>query len=73
MTEYTVKTGDTLCSIAQRELGDALLWPKIYEANQAEMDAAWLRWRGYFKRLGSKSVTHPADYIRFGQKLRLPT
>ena len=31
---YTVKAGDTLSKIAQREYGDAGEWRKIYEANK---------------------------------------
>jgi nucleoid-associated protein YgaU len=31
---YTVKSGDTLSKIAQREYGDASDWRKIYEANK---------------------------------------
>jgi nucleoid-associated protein YgaU len=32
---YTVKQGDTLSEIAQRELGAASRWKEIYEANRA--------------------------------------
>lgn len=31
---YTVRTGDTLSAIAQREYGDANEWRRIYEANR---------------------------------------
>ena len=31
---YTVKAGDSLSKIAQREYGDASQWKKIYEANR---------------------------------------
>lgn len=31
---YTVKAGDTLSKIAEREYGDASQWKKIYEANR---------------------------------------
>lgn len=31
---YTVKSGDTLSAIAQREYGDAGAWKRIYEANR---------------------------------------
>jgi nucleoid-associated protein YgaU len=34
-TTYTVVKGDSLSKIAKRLLGDASLWPKIYEANRA--------------------------------------
>jgi nucleoid-associated protein YgaU len=33
-TNYTVQSGDTLSSIAQRAYGDANQWPKIYDANR---------------------------------------
>lgn len=33
---YTVKTGDTLTSIAQRAYGDQMQWSKIYAANSLE-------------------------------------
>ncbi len=32
--KYTVKSGDTLSGIAQKILGDASLWPKIYDDNK---------------------------------------
>ena len=31
---YTVKAGDSLSKIAQREYGEASQWKKIYEANR---------------------------------------
>ena len=31
---YTVKAGDSLSKIAQREYGDGAQWKKIYEANR---------------------------------------
>lgn len=34
---YTVKSGDTLSKIAQREYGNAGDWRKIYEANKDEI------------------------------------
>jgi nucleoid-associated protein YgaU len=34
VTEYVVKPGDTLRSIAQEQYGDAGQWPKIYQANR---------------------------------------
>ena len=33
---YTVKSGDTLGKIAEREYGDSLLWRKIFEANNIQ-------------------------------------
>lgn len=32
---YTVVKGDSLSKIAKRVLGDASLWPRIYEANRS--------------------------------------
>lgn len=32
---YTVQPGDSLSMIAQRELGDAAQWRRIFEANRA--------------------------------------
>lgn len=32
---YTVAKGDSLSKIARRLLGDASLWPRIYEANRS--------------------------------------
>jgi nucleoid-associated protein YgaU len=34
MPEYTVKPGDTLWGIAQKECGDGSVWPKIYHENR---------------------------------------
>jgi nucleoid-associated protein YgaU len=35
---YTVKKGDTLSAIAQREYGDANEWRRIYESNRDKID-----------------------------------
>lgn len=35
--QYTVKSGDTLSSIAKRVYGDAKEWPRIWKANQSEI------------------------------------
>lgn len=37
-TTYTVKSGDTLSAIAEREYGDAGEWRRIYEANRDRID-----------------------------------
>jgi nucleoid-associated protein YgaU len=34
-TEYVVKPGDTLRSIAEEQYGDPAEWPRIYQANRA--------------------------------------
>lgn len=36
MSEYTVKAGDSLSTIAQRELGNVSLWPKIATLNHIQ-------------------------------------
>lgn len=36
-TVYTVKSGDTLRKIAQHFYGDEMKWPKIRDANRAEI------------------------------------
>jgi nucleoid-associated protein YgaU len=35
---YTVRSGDTLSAIAQREYGDAAQWKRIFEANRDQLD-----------------------------------
>jgi nucleoid-associated protein YgaU len=35
---YTVKSGDSLSAIAEREYGDASEWKRIYEANRDQLD-----------------------------------
>lgn len=35
--DYVVRRGDTLWSIAQRKLGDALRWPTIFDLNRGRM------------------------------------
>ena len=35
--DYVVRRGDTLWSIAQRKLGDALRWPRIFDLNRGRM------------------------------------
>jgi nucleoid-associated protein YgaU len=43
MTDYAVKGGDTLSTIAQSKLGDANRWPEIYAANKSEMGSGGRR------------------------------
>lgn len=73
MSEYTVRTGDTLYGIAGKLLGNPLRWPEIYAANRREMDEVWLKVRSYYQRIGSRTVTTPADHLSAGQVLRIPT
>ncbi len=54
---YVVKQGDSLWSIAKRELGDAKLWPSIYALNKG--------------RIG-KSPAHDPKGLRAGQEILLP-
>lgn len=40
---YLVRSGDTLWTIARRELGDGSAWPAIYQANRARIaDPHWI-------------------------------
>ena len=39
---YTVKSGDSLWSIAEETLGDPHLWPQIWQHNQYILDAHWI-------------------------------
>lgn len=39
---YTIQAGDTLWSLAERQLGNPHLWPQIWEQNQYILDAHWL-------------------------------
>jgi len=41
-TVITVQQGDTLWSIAERELGDPYLWPQLWEQNKYILDAQWI-------------------------------
>ena len=38
VSSYTVKSGDTLSAIAEREYGDAGQWRRIFEANRETID-----------------------------------
>lgn len=74
MSEYTVRGGDSLSAIAQRELGNALRWPAIYESNKALLDAEFARAAPTLKRYGTAGhdILHPWDLVQPGQKLVLP-
>lgn len=56
---YTVRPGDTLSSIAARELGDAERYPEIFEASKNTVQS------------DGRQVTHP-DVIDVGQVLTIP-
>ncbi len=56
---YTVKAGDTLSGIAQRELGDATQYPAIFEASRHTLQP------------GGIHLTDP-DQIDIGQTLTIP-
>lgn len=67
-----VTDGDTLGKIAERYLGNAGLWPKLYLANE-DVIRRERRKRGL--TLGKPPVEtfkHPADLIFPGTRLRLP-
>ncbi len=59
-THYTVRTGDTLSSIAERQLGDASAWHRIFEASRDRSQPDG-------RRLIDPNVILP------GWKLRIPT
>jgi nucleoid-associated protein YgaU len=40
VSNYTVKPGDSLWRIAERELGEATRWPEIYDQNREAIDSA---------------------------------
>src|SRR5947208_2721653 len=39
---YTIKRGDTLWGLAQAQLGNAYLWPQLWESNTWITDAHWI-------------------------------
>ena len=39
---YTIKQGDTLWALAQKQLGSAYLWPQLWESNTWITDAHWI-------------------------------
>src|SRR5436190_17973766 len=39
---YTIKQGDTLWGLAQAQLGNAYLWPQLWESNTWITDAHWI-------------------------------
>jgi len=39
---YTIKRGDTLWALAQQQLGNAYLWPQLWESNTWITDAHWI-------------------------------
>lgn len=65
MKTVVVKEGDTLWSIAARELGDGKRWPEIFTANEAEI------LRGQLGRINSILAEHP-DLIFPGLHLNVP-
>ena len=51
MRSYTVRKGDSLSKIAQREYGDAQQWHRIFEANRDSIDNPDLIYPGQVLRL----------------------
>src|SRR5436305_13879401 len=39
---YAIKRGDTLWGLAQAQLGNAYLWPQLWESNTWITDAHWI-------------------------------
>lgn len=66
MTEYTVKDGDTLQSIARQVFGTVKRWPELWAMNKAAIEQSQ---KLEARRL--RKMTGP-DWIFPGTKLRLP-
>lgn len=58
---YVVKKGDTLRSIARKQLGSSQKWEKIYKLNKKKID-----------RIAKKAGRSPRTYLKAGTKLKLP-
>jgi nucleoid-associated protein YgaU len=69
---YQVQPGDTLAKIAQRELGDAMRWLEIYQANKAAMDRAYERAKPELRRIKATAIRHPSDYLSPQQQIIIP-
>jgi nucleoid-associated protein YgaU len=39
---YTIQKGDTLWDLAQKDLGDPYLWPRIWDQNRYVLDSHWI-------------------------------
>ena len=48
---YTVQSGDTLSKISREQYGDAMKYPKIFEANQPMLKAPNLIYPGQVMRI----------------------
>lgn len=67
---YTVKSGDTLWSIAQKKLGSGAKWKKIYDANKSIIEStAKKRWKAAGKNRGSQN----GKWIFPGTVLTIPS
>ena len=69
MRTITVQAGETLGSIAARELGDPDAWPLIYAEN---VNTIAKDYRNRALRREWPAVTHPWHWIFPGQVLRIP-
>ena len=68
-TTYTIKSGDTLWSIAQRFLGSGAKWSTIYNANKSIIEStAKKRW----KAVGINRDSQNGHWIYPGTKLTIP-
>jgi hypothetical protein len=70
---YTVKKGDTLWAIAERELGDGNRWREIYDANENLIDStAYKRFKGQKTSGLEEKNGQTIVWIFEGQNLIIP-
>lgn len=68
-SSYTIKSGDTLWSIAKKTLGSGSRWKEIYNLNKSIIEStARKRWKAAGKNRGSEN----GRWIFPGTKLRIP-
>lgn len=74
MESYTVRQIDdghpeSLSAIAERVYGDPMLWPRIFDANKAEITGNFAM---YSRRGKNTAYKNPSDLIFPGQVLKIP-